>query len=250
MKEITSLQHPLVKHLVRLRQNHDYREEHQTAFIEGMKLVGEICPYQHTKTVLVYDPSLVPSNIYADEVIIVSEPVMEKISGVRAPEGICAEVTMPLNPLPADFKRLLVCDGISDPGNLGALIRTGLALGWDGIFIVPSSCDPFNEKAIRASKGAIFRFPLVRGTWDELRDLATNQQLNLLVADLKGISLQNITLPKRIALVMSHESHGPSLEAQGHQKVTIPLLGDMESLNVAVAGGILMYELKQDTKHG
>lgn len=246
IKEISSLQHPLVKYLVHLRQNRDYREEHHSVVIEGRKMVDEICPRHHTKLIMTYDKTWIPKGIKSDEILIVNEAIMSKVSGLQNPEGILAEVDMPN---PASLKGLhwiIALDGVSDPGNLGALIRTGLALGWEGVFILENSCDPFNEKALRAAKGATFRLPYALGTWDDLRKLIKNNKLKPFVADMNGTELHDVSTNSAALLVLSNEAHGLSEEAaEICKKVSIPMPGDMESLNVAVAGGILMYVLKQ-----
>lgn len=245
VREIASLQHPLVKHLVHVRQNRDYREEHQRVMIQGSKLIAEICPSHHTYLIMTCDPHLIPPGIAADDVLLVSESIMQKVSGLQTSEGIIAEVEMPK---PASLKGLgwiIACDGVGDPGNLGALLRTSLALGWEGAFILNNSCDPFNDKALRAAKGATFRLPMAMGSWKDLNKLIKENQLKPLVADMKGANLNEIAPAKNVLLVMSHEGHGVSTEAaKVCEPVSIPMPGEMESLNVAVAGGILMYILR------
>lgn len=245
-REVSSVQHPLVKHLVRLRQNRDYREEHQSVVIEGSKLIGEVCQHLHAKLVAAYDETLIPHDITADEVILVNEAVMHKLSGVQTPEGLIAEVAMPKPPTMNKARFVLACDGVSDPGNLGTLLRTGLALGWDGVFILDNSCDPYNDKALRAAKGATFRLPILMGSWNDLKNLIKKNKWNLLVADVSGTPIDETTVKDGVLLLMSNEARGASTEAlKLGQCVTIPMLGTMESLNVAVAGGILMYTLKK-----
>jgi RNA methyltransferase, TrmH family len=245
LREITSLQHPLVKHLVRLRQNRDYRDEHQSVVIEGAKLIQEVCSHHHTKMILVCDESLIPSGIKTDDTVLVNEDIMHKISAVKSPEGIIAEVALPKNASLHGKRYILACDGISDPGNMGTLIRTALALGWDGAFLLNNCCDPYNDKAIRAAKGATFRLPIGAGSWKELKELAQNNQLKPLLADISGISINQYAAQDSLLLVLGNEAHGASEETQKLcEKIKIPMPGEMESLNVAVAGGILMYHLK------
>lgn len=243
-KEITSLQHPLVKHFVRLKQNRDYREEHHSVVIEGNKIIHEVCKTHPTKAILACDSTLFPKGLSADQMIIVNEQIMKKISGVQSPEGLIAEVSLPTPSSLKGMKRILACDGINDPGNLGAILRTGLALGWDGAFILNNSCDPFNDKALRAAKGATFRLPLAHGSWDQLKEIVKANKLQPLVADMEGQSIDSLPAPKGVLLVLSNEAHGLSDEAKPFQKIKIPMPGEMESLNVAIAGAILMYLLK------
>lgn len=243
--KITSLQHDLVKHFVRLRQNRDYREEHQSVLIMGNKMISEICPHHHTKMLMVYDTTFIPPSVKADQVFLVNEAIMQKVTGLLSPEGLVAEVSMPKPASLEGMRYILACDAVSDPGNLGALLRSALALGWQGAFILTNSCDPYNDKALRVAKGATFRLPIAIGSWDDLNKVIEKNRLKPFVADIKGTPLNELSSTENALLVMSNESHGLSEEAQRIcQKVTIPMPGEMESLNVAVAGAILMYTLK------
>lgn len=246
LHQLTSTQHSKVKHLVKLRQNRDYRYEHHSLVIEGIKMIGEMSVDTHFKCVVVLDESLLPLGVKADEIFIVSENVMHKISAMHTPEGIVAEIPMP-SPAPLTNKKYLIAlDGIADPGNLGTLLRTALALGWEGAFILENSCDPFNEKAIRAARGATFRLPLAWGSWPDLIALIKNNGLIPVVADLHGHPLADMQTDSGTMLVLGNEAQGVSAEAKAAcQAVTIPMPGAMESLNVAVAGGIMMYELRK-----
>lgn len=245
-KNITSLQHPIVKHLVHLHQNRDYREEHQSAVIEGKKLISEVCFKQPAKLLLALDESLIPANIKAKEVLIVPQEIIKKISGLQNPDGFIAEVTLPKPTSFKGMKWIIACDGINDPGNLGTLLRSGLALGWEGAFILNNTCDPFNDKAIRAAKGATFRLPMAHGSWSDLNKIIQSNKLKPLVADMEGKDVAEFSIKPGVLLVLSNESQGVSEEANEHcERISIPMSGKMESLNVAAAGGILMYELRR-----
>ncbi len=141
---------------------------------------------------------------------------------------------------------MLALDGISDPGNLGNILRTALALGWEGVFILHEGCDPFNEKTMRAARGANFRIPIQSGTIEDLKILIQTNKLLPYVASLKGTSVTSLTPNENTILVLGNEAHGPSEEIVNLcQSVKIPMPGDMESLNVSVAGGILMFMLRK-----
>jgi TrmH family RNA methyltransferase len=241
---LTSIHHPLVKHLNKLRQDRQYRYIEQSVLIEGLKPIQEMDPSQVRKLVYIEKwKDQLP--LAVKEEWMMSEAMMKKLSGMTASEGIIAEVEMPpfgsLNHL--DF--VLALDGISDPGNMGTLLRTALALGWEGVYILPNSCDPYNDKALRASRGAHFRLQLGQGTVKELQKLVQESGWEPLVADVKGDLLQTFGPSKKRLLVLGNEAHGASSDISRFcSKVTIPMPGAMESLNVAVAGGILMYGLK------
>ncbi|KAK9868945.1 hypothetical protein WJX84_006098 [Apatococcus fuscideae] len=120
----------------------------------------------------------------------VSLPAMQKLTGLQSVPGsqIAAELTMPpdsqLELWPrAHLTHLLVLDGVQDPGNLGSLLRTALALGWQAFFILPGCCDIYNEKAVSASKGACFKLPSVHGTWKDLEAICNQHKLVKLAAD-------------------------------------------------------------------
>lgn len=247
IKEITSLQHPKVKHLVKLQQSSRYRNEQRSVVIEGKILVRELCPGCKTKCLMAVSESLIPRGIQAEEVYIVDPSIIEKICGAKNPEGLLAEVEKPVESTLKGCRRVIAFDRINDPGNLGTLLRTALAFGWEGAFIVAGSCDPFNDKSLRAARGATFRLPIQTGTWDELNNLINGNGLKPVVADLHGLSPEELStadLPG-LLLVMGNESHGVSEEAAAVcQRVTIPMCGEMESLNVSIAGGILMYLLR------
>lgn len=227
LKKITSLQNSLVKHWLKLRTDKNYRYENRTVLITGKKMVDEA---QGIKTIISTDT--------------VTEEILKKITGLEQPESIAAEVEMPPF-IPLNNKsKILVLDGVSDPGNMGTLIRTALALGWEGVFILNNSCDPYNDKAIRAAKGATFRIPLYLGSWDELKKLITTNNLIPLAADIEGESIKTYSPPSKMVLVLGNEANGLSSEAkQICTRVTIPMSDKMESLNVSVAGAILIYAL-------
>lgn len=243
--KISSLQHPIVKHLVKLRKDKRYRYEKRSAVVIGKKMVAEVCLHQQTKKILVIDEAILPAHITADEVYLVNTSILKKISGVETPEGVLAEVALPEFASLEGCRYVVALDGVSDPGNLGTLLRTALAFGWEGVYILDNSCDPYNDKALRAGKGATFRIPVQMGKWQTLRQLITSNKLKPVVAHLYGKNLKDLSSAESILLVLSSEAHGLSPEAEECcEKVTIPMTGAVESLNVSVAGGILMYHIK------
>jgi TrmH family RNA methyltransferase len=161
-----------------------------------------------------------------------------------SPEGVIAEVRMPSFVLLDKAKQVLALDGISDPGNMGTLLRTALALGWDAVYFLPGSCDPFNEKTIRAARGAHFKLSLAKGNDEQLHEWVKRNKVQSVVADIKGQVPENVPAAQCRLLVLGNEAHGASAAIrQFCQPVTIPMPGEMESLNVAIAGGILLYLL-------
>lgn len=245
MKEITSLQNPLFKHLVKLRQNSDYRYDHHAIVIEGTNMIAEAGALHTFKTILTSSPDLIPKGIKADEIILTTPAVIQKVSGLQSSEGILAEAIMPKPANLKGQKYIIALDGVNDPGNLGTILRTALALGWEGVFFLGESCDPYNEKALRASRGAVFKLPMVHGNWKDLQKLVSENKLNAYVADIHGTPFNQISPSNGILLVLGNEAHGPSKESLAAcTPITIPMPGKMESLNVSVAAGILLYTLR------
>ncbi len=231
----------LVKHIVKLQDKRPYRYEHREVVVEGIKIISEM---ENVKTLLTVDKALIPKSLQADEIFLVTETVMKKISRTKNPEGILAIAKMPQESSLEKKKKILVLDGINDPGNLGTLLRTALAFGWEGIYLLASCCDPFNEKALRAAKGATFRLPYTLGKLDDFTVFCGKSDFQVLIADLAGTPPEKVKPSEKRLLILGSEAKGISKELTTlGQPVSLPMSKTMESLNVAVAGGILMYVL-------
>ncbi|MQM00516.1 hypothetical protein Taro_033256, partial [Colocasia esculenta] len=148
-----------------------------------------------------------------------------------------------------------------DPGNLGTLLRSTMAFKWDGVFLLPSCCDPFNDKALRAARGASFQLTIIAGDWVHLEDLRDKFQMKMLAAHPENINetsfdRSSLILSQKLAesladtplcLTLGSEGHGLSQQAMcSSELVHIPMVGHFESLNVAVAGGIFLFILKSE----
>jgi len=244
-KIISSLTNPLVKHLVHLRADADYRQEQKLVLVEGRKLIAELGTLH---TIVTTDLQLIPEGCQAAEVFLASESVLHKISATKNPEGIVGEVDMPAESRLKGVERLLALDGISDPGNLGTLLRTACAFGWGGIFLLPNCCDLFNDKALRAAKGTTFKIPYRKGDWEALKKLAVSEQLTPLAADLEGKSPEKFANAAKVLLVIGSEAKGLSAQAKKFcTSITLAMAkNSVESLNAAVAGALLLYLLKKE----
>jgi RNA methyltransferase, TrmH family len=179
----------------------------------------------------------------------VTDPVLRKVSDTERPQGIIAVVSFgqPLleglqlseNPL------LIVSDGIQEPGNLGALIRTADAAAATAVIILPGSCDVFMPKTIRATAGSIFNLPIIHARADELLDWLRRRGIRLAVtAAGGGTSVFDAELTEAVALVFGNEARGLSEEIKlaADIALSIPIYGKAESLNVAAAAAVILYE--------
>jgi TrmH family RNA methyltransferase len=177
----------------------------------------------------------------------VEDAELEKLADTRQPQGIIAVVRAPrwaVKDIKVKMGPVLVLDGVQDPGNTGAILRTALGLGAAGIIALPGTVEVTNPKVLRGSMGAVFRLPWVTLTVEELLSWAKAQKISLLTAAVDGepIHSVNVTLP--VAIMLGNEGAGlsPSLGKTG-RPVSIPIHQGIESLNVAVAAAILLYEV-------
>lgn len=243
IKQITSKDHPLVKHLTHLRKNRDFRHECGRTVIEGEKLVKDLLkmiPYRH---LIVSDHLYLPETYEASHVLIATEEIMEKISGLSSPPSMIAEVDLPKPSTLEGLNFILALDRLQDPGNLGTLYRTARAFGWEGIFLIGSNVDAYNDKALRASQGATLLVPTRVGTHEEFLAYLQENSLPAYIADTEGEKPKRI---KRGCLILGTEGEGVSESLKEKlPKVTIPMQNNVESLNVAVAGGILLHLMKE-----
>jgi RNA methyltransferase, TrmH family len=187
----------------------------------------------------------------------VTDAELEPLADTEHPQGIVA-VIEPRRWSLSDIQLapgtvVLALDGVQDPGNVGTMLRTALGLGAAGVIALKGTADLSNSKVIRAAMGATFRLPAAAATQEELIAWGRLQRMEIWVADTSGESADR--LPRRttgrapVALVVGNEGAGVSstLDAAADHRVAIRLSPRVESLNVAVAAGILLYELTRDS---
>lgn len=174
----------------------------------------------------------------------VANPVMLAMSDTQTPQGILAVLPTPHLPAPDDFSFALVIDAVSDPGNMGSLMRVAAAAAVPLMLVTSGTVDLTNPKVVRSAMGAHFRLPVQMLSWEGIaRRLADHV---IFIAEARGgAPYYQVDWRQPSALIVSDEAHGASLEATqlAHVRVTIPMPGGMESLNVAMASGILIYEM-------
>jgi TrmH family RNA methyltransferase len=164
--------------------------------------------------------------------------VMERVASTESPQPVLAVVSMRVSELPTDANFVIVADQLGDPGNAGTIIRSAEAAGAHGVILTPGSVDPFNPKVVRASAGSLFRVPVVEATLESLtnfRRLGTSSH--------RGDVYTDPVYHGRVAIVVGNEAHGLGDDAAIDQWVTIPHAGPAESLNVAMAATVLLFEV-------
>jgi TrmH family RNA methyltransferase len=235
LTEITSLRHPLVQELIELRTEKTARLASNSVLLIGEKMVFELSTKVDLKMLITVEPL---PQIKAQKYFLVTPEILKKITNLPAPDGYAAVAPLPAPQSLLKRGRLLILDGLSDPGNLGTLLRTALALDWDGVCFTPGTVDPFNDKALRASKGALFSLPFSEQAVDPL-------PAHIYLADLEGTPLSEAHIQRPLALILSNEGSGPSSWAKKiGQRICIPMHNGVDSLNVAASGAIFLYLLK------
>lgn len=180
----------------------------------------------------------------------VSDTEFDSAAGTDHPQGILAIGEVPERPLAgiaaADFARTLVLDGVQDPGNVGTLIRTAAALGVRTVVSLPGTADIWNAKVVRGAAGGHFHLTVTTATLDQLMNALGGANVPLWGADAAGRAVDAVTAPPAVALAVGNEGAGlsPAVRAAAAQLVALPMTAGVESLNVGVAAGILLYALR------
>lgn len=178
-------------------------------------------------------PESIPQNI-------VSEDVLKKISSNVNPEGVVFIAKMQENKV-NNPNKVLYLDEINDPGNMGTLLRTALAFDYDLVITSENCVSIYNEKVVNASKGAIFQIPVIK---DKLKNYKGSHHILVTNLSKNAIPLDEVKVPEKFVLILGNESHGVSKDIRllADQEIIIPIK-NIDSLNVAVAGGILMNKI-------
>jgi len=181
----------------------------------------------------------------------VSERDFESAATTESPQGILAIAEVPDSSLGSlalpPRARLLVLDGVQDPGNAGSMLRTAAALGASATLAAPGTVDLWNAKVVRSAMGALFHYPALQLSWDALDSLLADTGIPLWGADAAGQPIETIAPPTSVALVVGNEGAGLSDEARARceRLVGISIEPRIESLNVAVAAGILLHHFRE-----
>ncbi|MCU0626465.1 MAG: RNA methyltransferase [Gemmatimonadaceae bacterium] len=170
-------------------------------------------------------------------------------AGTEAPQGVLAIARTPataLDALPPSAARLLVLDAVQDPGNAGTILRTAAALGVSATIALPGTVDLWNAKVVRSAMGASFTHPTLVTTVDALAAFLAARGIPLWGADAQGDDVGSAAAPPTLALAVGNEGAGltPGVRAHCARLVALPIAPVVDSLNVAVATGILLYALR------
>jgi TrmH family RNA methyltransferase len=179
----------------------------------------------------------------------VENVLLQSLSETETSQGVIAILDYSPLPIPQSPNFILIPDSIRDPGNLGTLLRTADAAGVQALLIPSETTDAFAPKVVRAGMGAHFRLPILSMSWDEIRE--ATKDLQVFLADMDGQSCWETDFHQPLALIVGSEAEGASEQARklANASVKIPMAGKTESLNAAVAGSVLMFEVMRQRKN-
>jgi len=248
---ITSYQNSKLKLVRSLMGRAKERREANAFVVEGVRLIEEATNAGWQFRFALFSDglsergkalveTLSSKNIEVDEV---ADEIFQKLSDTESPQGILAILESNNLPIPDSPNFILIPDQIRDPGNLGTLLRTAAATGVQAVLLPPETTDAFAPKVMRSGMGAHFRLSIYSLTWNEIKEQTKDMQIHL--ADMDGTSCWETDFRKPLALIIGGEAEGASDETQRlvTQKISIPMVGNVESLNAGVAGSVLMFEV-------
>jgi len=250
METLTSLKNPRVQAWRALKDTGTRRSEGRF-LVEGQKMVGEALASGFAIEAVLLDERKaglidVPDGIAC---YLLPEHVLAAVCDTRTPQGCAAVIRM--RAVPLNGGRIVALDGVQDPGNVGTIIRTADAAGFDGVLMSNACADPYSPKVLRATMGSVFHLP-VRVTDDLPGELAAMRKAgaDIISSQLDGEPFYGAAerVQEQFALVIGNEGNGVSdpVKALATMHLRLPMRGRAESLNAAVAAGIMMYELMKD----
>lgn len=255
MKRIESLQNTQVKHWKKLVTVRKERDKSGEFLVEGFHLVEESLKNKaNVLAIIIREGMEIPSkwNVEEIEIIEVTMEIAKEMAETEHSQGIyahCLQQTISSDQQKS-WKKILMIDAVQDPGNVGTMIRTADAAGIDAVILGKGSADAFNPKTVRSGQGSHFHIPIVKSDLSEWIQTCKEQGITVYGTSLEeSISYHEVQPQAKFALIMGNEGSGLASEhlVQTDMNLKIPLYGQAESLNVAVAAGILLYTLIPQT---
>ena len=245
MQEITSRKNHQLQHLKKLGMDKAYRDATGEFLCDGVKLYQEAVQAGMEITLLATSRRELAEDTQCPA-IFVPEDVLESISPMKTPQPVLFACKKTDRVPKVEPSRVLVLEGVQDPGNVGTLLRSASAFGVDQVILLGACADLYSPKTVRAAMGALFRQRVCKMTLEELLDYVNKNQIVLLGADLAEDSWDaRKPMPQWVAFAIGSEGRGlsPALRACCHGTVRIPMEAASESLNAGVAGSILLWEM-------
>lgn len=237
---IESKNNEKIKYYRKLRDK-KYILKEKKYIVEGYHLVEEAIKKGVALEIILLSGKEYKTNL---NTIYVSEEVLKSISLLETPQSIMAVVKLEKNDVIGN--KIVILDNVSDPGNVGTIIRNSVAFDIDSIVFTNNSVSPYNDKVIRASQGMIFHINIIEDSIENIFNKLKEEKIKIYVTSLIGKDLKNIVKENKYAVVFGNEGSGVSnysLE-NADENIKIEMNESCESLNVGVSSGIILYEFK------
>lgn len=257
---ISSIHNPKIKLLRELLSKPRSRDENQMIVCEGVRLLEEaLVSGQHFVFVLAAQEVLsLRGKALLEKLISLAVPVefvnadlLQRLGETETSQGILAVLKRPIHSLPKSASMVLIPSEISDPGNMGTMLRTAVAAGVDWVVIPPSTVDVYSPKVMRSAMGAHFRLPIHFAQWEVIKDWLKNFSC-FLAESTANLAYDQVDYRQPFALIIGNEARGAGEEAQkiATHRIAIPMAKHCESLNAAVAAGIILFEAVRQRRIG
>lgn len=254
---IQSKDNKTIKHIISLQQR-KYRQKFGEYTVEGIRAVTDIGKKDFLRSILIRESKrselepLVQKGFTVSSIYVVQDPIFDKIEhsvNGQGILGIAKKCVNDLHSLIVEDGLYVALDGVQDPGNLGTIIRTAVAAGAKGIFLLKGTVDPYNEKCVRSTMSALCNISIFEDvTLSEFYDFIKDNTIKTYVTSLENAKpYHTISYPKRTMIILGNEGNGVSREIieMCDQAITIPMYGDIESLNVSIAAALCMYKVRE-----
>lgn len=255
---ITSRSNDRVKWIRRLLDQRSTRYQDRAFVVEGPHWLKEAFRANHPIRLLLYsepldrglEPIVAGLRSAGTEISAVSEEILAYSSDTETPSGVLAVLDMVEQPPARKPSLALVLDRLSDPGNMGTILRTAVAAGVEQLHLLPGTVDPFNPKVTRAAVGAHLHLPIL---WVDLDELpGTLSGMRTVLAEARaGAPYDQVDWVEPVALIVGAEAHGvhPDLRALADEITHIPMGADSESLNAAIASAVILFEIGRQRRN-
>lgn len=255
MKEITSIHNPQIQFLRGLQKAKNRREVN-LFLAESVKMVKEALTLSLCRTLIVdgkrqaeHADMISKAEASGCEVLLVTPAILQALSEQKTPQGVLCTVEIQKEPQALDGRLLVALDGVQDPGNVGTILRTADAAGFDGALLSSACADLYSAKTLRATMGSVFRVPTKR--LDELPaalEALKAQGYAIVATELGGADFYANCPHDKAVLVIGSEGSGVSQAVRdvATHHLALPMRGGAESLNAAVAAGIMIYEMARE----
>jgi RNA methyltransferase, TrmH family len=259
---ITSVKNAKIKMVRELLGSKKHREKTRSLVIEGVRFAEESLAANAHPVFCLFSAQISERgqqildqmrtlSVEMDEV---SVDLMDRLSDTKTSQGILLVTAYPEMPLSSRIDSAIVLDQISDPGNMGTILRTAVALGVEAVFLTPGTTDPFAPKVMRAAMGAHFHLPIRTMLPQEIHSFCKKQnglELSILLSDADcANTIWNEDLTKPVCILIGSEGNGVSADLRevADSCVSIPMSTGMESFNAAISASILLYEMIRQRK--